>query len=165
MEAYSSYGSEYVLISDSQTFTYEIKGDVNGTLYAVWTTGENPFIKKYVEIRSENGFVLYSGGEAGQVLDNAYNVISVSYMGRLQVFDNPTDENNYTFFEMTYRYELEGELISDIRESYIDEDEYYPANFWIDDPQYSYPDGVINVNGIDNPYDTPEEGIEEGIVG
>ena len=162
METYGKYGSEYILLSDKETFVYQIQGNESGFIYAVWTTGENPFIKKYVDIRGNNGFVMYSGGEAlsDNILDNAYSVISVSYMGRVMVFDDPTDEIIYTFWDMTYRYELEGELNHDIRESYIEEETYFPVDFWIDDPQYSYPDGVINITGIDNPYDSSEDGSE-----
>ena len=46
----------------------------------------------------------------------------------------------------------------DIRESYEDEYGYYPADFWVDDPQYSYPDGEINITGLEN----TDEDLEEG---
>ena len=165
IETYGPNGHEYVFLSESTTFTYEIKGNESGSIYAGWTEGDNPFIKKYVDIRVENGFVMYSGGEVGGLLDNAYSAISVSNMGRIELYDDPTDEVAYTFWDMTYRYELEGELVHDIRESHEDEYDYYPADFWIDDPQYSYPEGIINVTGILNPYETPEEGeIPQGVV-
>ena len=79
-------------------------------------------------------------------------------MGRVEIFDDPSDEKVYKYWDITYRYELEGELVHEISESFEDEYDYYPAYFWINDPQYSYPDGVINITGIDNPY--TEEGNE-----
>ena len=140
---------EYVLISDSQTFTYEITGNEFGCLYAVWTTGENPFVKTYVDIRVENGFVNYSTGEVvSESLDNAYSAISVSNMGSATFFDDPTDETVYTVWDIAYRYEIEGEVQHENTESFEDEYGYYPAQYWVQDPQYSYPDGVINVTGI-----------------
>ena len=153
IESYGTFGVEYILISDNQTFTYEINGDESGFIYAVWTIGDNPFIKKYVDIRVVNGFVIFSGGEGGMdtALDNAYSAISLSNMGRIELFDDPTDEKTYTFWDITYKYELEGELIHDICESFEDEYGYYLADFWVDDPEYSYPDGEINIIGIDNP--------------
>ena len=66
-------------------------------------------------------------------------------MGRVNFYDDPTDETVYTAWDIAYRYELEGELIHDISESFEDEYDYYPAEYWVDDPQYSYPDGEINV--------------------
>ena len=167
-EDYGKNGSEYIFISDSQTFTYEITGEETGYIYAVWTTGENPMIKKYVDIRVTDGFVSYSGGEGGDigggVIDNAYSAISISNSGSITIFDDPTDETVYTAWDVAYRYELEGEVMHDTVESYqYDEDNYYPARFWVDDPQYSYPDGQINITAtiIDNGL---EEGVEE-VVG
>ena len=152
METYGLNGQEYILLSDKQTFTYEITGDESGVIYAVWTTGENPFIKKYVDIRAVNGFVIYSGGEGdiGGILDNAYSAISISNMGRVNIFDDPTDEEVYTLWDVAYRMELDGEIIHNTCESFEDEYDYYPADFWVDDPQYYYPDGEINVTGIIN---------------
>jgi DNA-binding XRE family transcriptional regulator len=149
METYGLNGPEYILISDKQEFTYTITGEETGFLYAVWTTGENPFIKKYVDIRATNGFVSYVGGEASENFDNAYSVISLSSMGRVAFFDDPTDETIYTNWDIAYRYELEGEIQHEIAESYEDEYGYYPAEYWVNDPQYNYPDGEINVTGID----------------
>ena len=150
LETYVFDSWEYILLSDSQTFTYTIEGDVKGSLYGVWTTGENPFIKKYVDIRVVNGFVNYAGGEVykGGLLDNAYSAISVSKMGRATLYDDPTDETVYTCWDVAFKYDLEGEVIHSTCESFEDEYDYYPAVFWVDDPQYSYPDGVINVTGI-----------------
>ena len=37
----------------------------------------------------------------GGILDNAYSSISLSYMGRVQLYDDPTDEKVYTFFEIS----------------------------------------------------------------
>ena len=85
-------------------------------------------------------------------------------MGNITIFDDPTDETVYTAWDVAYRYELEGEVMHDTVESYqYDEDNYYPARFWVDDPQYSYPDGQINITAtiIDNGL---EEGVEE-VVG
>ena len=131
METVGFNGYEYILISDSQTFTYEITGE-DGGLYAVWTTGENPFTKKYVDIRVVNGFVSYAGGEASENFDNAYSAISVSNSGRVRFFDDPTDETVYTVWDIAYRYELEGEVMHDLSESF----DYYPAQYWVNDPQY-----------------------------
>ena len=150
METYSMNGREFVLISDNQAFTYEITGEEEGCLYAVWTTGENPFIKKYVDIRIVNGFIIFSAGEAGNTLDNAYSAISTSRDGRVEIFDDPTDEIVYTAWDIAYRYELEGEIVHEISESYEDEYDYYPADFWVNNPEYSYPDGEINITGIVN---------------
>jgi len=150
MEVYGPNGREYVLISDKQAFTYEITGEEGGCLYAVWTMGENPFVKKYVNIRVVNGFVNYAGGEAGfGMLDNAYSAISLSNSGRVTFFDDPTDETVYTAWDIAYRYELEGEVQHELAESFGDEYDYYPAGYWVNDPEYSYPDGEINVTGID----------------
>ena len=110
METYGMNGSEYRFISDQQAFTYTITGEETGCLYAVWTQGENPFIKKYVDIRATNGFVSYAGGEASQNFDNAYSVIRLSSSGRVTFFDDPTDETVYTVWDIAYRYELEGEI-------------------------------------------------------
>jgi hypothetical protein len=151
LEIYGFNGQEYILISDSQTFTYEITGEEGGFLYAVWTQGENPFIKKYVDIRVTNGFVSYAGGEASENFDNAYSAISLSTDGRVRFFDDPTDETVYSAWDVAYRYELEGEVQHEIAESYEDEYGYYPAEYWVNDPQYSYPDGEINVTGTDAP--------------
>ncbi len=159
METYGLNGPEYILISDKQAFTYTITGEENGFLYAVWTTGENPFIKKYVDIRVTNGFVSYSGGEASDSFDNAYSAISLSVSGRVAFYDDPTDEAVYTAWDIAYRYELEGEVIHDIRESFKDEYDYYPAEYWVDNPEYSYPDGVINVTGTEVSSEDFEEGV------
>ena len=59
---------------------------------------------------------MYSGGEVGGILDNAYSAISVSNMCRIELFDDPTDEKTYTFWDITYKYELEGDIIHDIRD-------------------------------------------------
>ena len=150
LEVYGLNGREYILISDKQAFTYTITGEETGFLYAVWTTGENPFVKKHVDIRVVNGFVNYSGGEGmSDILDNAYSAISIFNSGRVRFFDDPTDETVYTNWDVAYRYELEGEVIHHISESFEDEYDYYPAEYWVDDPEYSYPDGVINVTGTD----------------
>ena len=61
------------------------------------------------------------------------------------------------YYLATYKYELEGELIHDICESYEDEYGYYSANYWVNDPQYSYPDGEINIIGIDNMFKYMQE--------
>jgi hypothetical protein len=83
------------------------------------------------------------------ILDNAYSAISIFNSGRVRFFDDPTDETVYTNWDVAYRYELEGEVIHHISESFEDEYDYYPAEYWVDDPEYSYPDGVINVTGTD----------------
>ena len=147
METYVMNRREYILINESQIFTYEITGEERGCLYAVWTTGENPFVKKYVDIRMTGGFVSYAGGEVGGILDNAYSVISLSSDGRVYFFDDPTDDIVYNGWDVAYRYELEGEIMHDIMESYQDEYGFYPAEYWVNNPEYSYPDGVINVTG------------------
>jgi hypothetical protein len=160
METYGMNGPEYILISDSQAFTYTITGEETGFLYSVWTTGENPFIKKFVDIRVTNGFVSYAGGEASENFDNAYSAISLCASGRVNFYDDPTDKTLYTAWDIAYRYELEGEIQHEIAESYEDEDEYgyYPAEYWVNDPDYSYPDGVINVTGIITSGEDPDEG-------
>ena len=147
METNGVNGQEYILLSESQIFTYKITGEETGSLYAVWTTGENPFVKKYVDIRMTGGFVSYAGGEVGRILDNAYSVISLSRDGRVYFYDDPTDDIVYNAWDIAYRYELEGEITHDIAESYQYEDEFHPAEYWLDNPEYSYPDGVINVTG------------------
>jgi hypothetical protein len=158
MEVYGLNGREYVLISDSQSFTYEITGEEQGWLYAVWTTGENPFIKKYVDIRVTNGFVFYAGGEGGEsgARDNAYSAISLAQSGMVSFCDDPTDETVYTAWDVAYRYELEGEVQHEIAESYEDEYGYYPAQYWVNDPEYNYPDGEINVTATTMPDDYEE---------
>ena len=160
METYGLNGPEYILISDKQAFTYTITGEETGFLYAVWTTGENPFAKKYVDIRATNGFVSYVGGEGFDMFNNAYSAISLSMSGRVSFHDDPTDETIYTNWDIAYRYELEGEIQHEIAESYEDEYGYYPAEYWVNDPQYSYPDGVINVTGIDDTNDDIEDDSE-----
>ena len=102
---------DYVFLSDNQTITYVIKGDENGSIYAVWTSGENPFSKTYVDIRVANGFVTPTGGEISKLFDNAYSVISVSNSGRVNFYDNPTDEIVYKTWDIAFKYELEGETI------------------------------------------------------
>jgi hypothetical protein len=159
METYGLNGPEYILISDSQSFTYEITGEECGFLYAVWTAGENPFVKKYVDIRIVNGFVSYAGGEASDWLDNAYSAISLPSSGRVAFYDDPTDEIEYKMWDVAYRYEIEGEVEHEIAESFGDEYEYYPAEYWVNDPQYNYPDGKINVKGTDAPSEDFEEGV------
>ncbi|MBQ8388638.1 MAG: hypothetical protein IJX46_06915, partial [Clostridia bacterium] len=151
MEVYGKNGHEYILVSDKQAFTYTITGEEEGCLYAVWTTGENPFVKKYVDIRVVNGFVNYAGGEGGfGMLDNAYSAISLSNSGRVTFYDDPTDETVYTVWDIAYRYELEGEIMHDMAESFEDEYDYYPAEYWVDNPEYNYPDGEINVTGTES---------------
>ena len=161
LETYIKDGLEYILISEEQTLTYVITGGVNGTLFAVWTEGENPFIKKYVDIRMTNGFVMYGGGEISSFLDNAYSVISLSNYGRVIFLDNPLDEIKYSMWDIAYRYELEGELVHDMSESYEDEYGFYPAEYWVDSPEYSYPDGVIHVTGVESFGDESGEIIPE----
>ena len=160
METYGLNGPEYILISDSQTFTYQITGEENGFLYAVWTMGENPFTKKHVDIRVTNGFVSYAGGEASEFFDNAYSSISLSSMGRVHFFDDPSDEIDYNVWDIAYRYELEGEIMHDIAESWEDEYDYYPAEYWVNDPQYSYPDGEITVTGTEMKDEDSSDGEE-----
>ena len=159
METYGLNGREYILISDSQSFTYEITGNEQGFLYAVWTQGENPFVKKYVDVKVVNGFVNYSGGEGvSAMLDNAYSAISISNTGRVRFYDDPTDETVYRVWDIAYKYELEGEVMHDISESFEDEYDYYPAEYWVNDPQYNYPDGIINVTGIEDINNDIEDG-------
>ena len=151
---------DYVFLSDNQTFTYVIKGDESGSIYAVWTSGENPFTKTYVDIRIANGFVTPAGGEISKLFDNAYSVISVSNSGRVNFYDNPTDEIVYKTWDIAFKNELEGETIHYTSQGFENEYEYYPADFWVDDPKYCYPDGIINVTGIINPDGDIEEGGE-----
>jgi len=153
MEVYGMNGREFVLISDSKSFTYEITGEEQGWLYAVWTTGENPFTKKYVDIRVTNGFVFYAGGEVVErgVRDNAYSAISLARSGMVSFWDDPTDETVYTAWDVAYRYELEGEVQHEIAESYENEYGYNPARHWVNDPEYNYPDGEINVTATTVP--------------
>ena len=164
MEDYGPNGLEYRVIAESQAFTYEITGEESGFLYAVWTEGENPFVKQYVDIRITNGFVSYVGGEGGDLeggaAENAYSAISISVMGRVAFCDDPTDETVYTAWDVAYRYELEGEVQHDLAESYEDEYGYYPAEYWVNDPQNNYPDGEINVTGIVPTSGEPEGGVE-----
>ena len=154
---------EYLFLSETQTFTYEITGKESGSIYGVWTTGENPFTKKYVDIRMENGFVIFGGGEviSDAILENAYSVISVSKSGRATFFDDPTDETYYKAWDVAFRYEIDGEINHNYYEEYDNEYDFYPAECWIDNPEYSYPDGVINVSGY---IMTGEEGSGEVIL-
>ena len=167
MEVYSKGGYDYVFISDSQSLTYEIKGNEQGWLYSVWTTGENPMIKKLVDIRVTNGFVSYAGGEGGDMgggtRDNAYSAISLAQSGMVSFYDDPTDDVACTTWDIAYKYELEGEVQHESADSYEYEDDYYPARYWLNDPQYNYPDGEINVTGSAS--SNNEEGggkLEEG---
>lgn len=97
------------------------------------------------EKTEESGIIIVIFSES---LDNAYSAISVSNMGRATFFDDPTDETVYTVWDVAYRYEIEGEVQHENVESFEDEYNYYPAQYWVSDPQYSYPDGIINVTGI-----------------
>ena len=118
-------------------------------------------IKKYVDIRVVNGFVNYAGGEVhSEVLDNAYSAISLSTSGRVTFFDDPTDETVYTAWDIAYRYELGGEIMHNMVESFEDEYDYYPAEYWVDNPEYNYPDGVINVTGTESMNNNIEAGGE-----
>ena len=92
------------------------------------------------------------------MLDNAYSAISISNMGRVRFYDDPTDEMVYKMWDIAYKYELEGEVMHDISESFEDEYDYYPAEYWVNDPQYNYPDGVINVTGIESANDNTSDG-------
>lgn len=85
-------------------------------------------------------------------------------MGRVTFFDDPTDETVYTAWDIAYRYELEGEIVHEIAESFEDEYDYYPAEYWVNDPEYSYPNGEINVTGtvLSDDNSDGEEGEEEG---
>jgi hypothetical protein len=76
--------------------------------------------------------------------------------GRVSFYDDPSDETAYTAWDVAYRYELEGEVMHDISESFEDEYGYYPAEYWVDNPEYCYPDGVINVTGTDASSEIPE---------
>ena len=49
-------------------------------------------------------------------------------------------------------------MVHNIAESFEDEYDYYPAEYWVNDPEYSYPDGVINVTGIITSSEDPDEG-------
>ena len=69
-------------------------------------------------------------------------------MGMATFFDDPTDGTVYTAWDVAYRYVIDGEVKHYIAYSYEDEYDYYPAQYWVDDPEYFYPDGVINVTGI-----------------
>ena len=161
---------EYVFISGSKTITYEIVAhkismEQEGTsliaVFPAWTTGETMPAEKYVDIRVENGFVNYSTGEVvSESLDNAYSAVSASNMGRATFFDDPTDETVYTAWDVAYRYDIDGEIQHNTAWSYEDEYDYYPAEYWVDDPQYSYPDGVINVTGINQSSGDLEEVVE-----
>ena len=82
-------------------------------------------------------------------------------MGSVTFFDDPTDETVYTAWDVAYRYELDGEVAHDTVESFEGEYDYYPARYWIDDPQYNYPDGVISVTAITVSNDNVEDGPEE----
>ena len=120
------------------------------------------WLKKYVDIRVTNGFVSYAGGEGGDVgergvRDNAYSAISLARSGMVSFYDDPTDETVYTAWDVAYRYELEGEVQHEIAESYEDENGYYPAQYWVNDPEYNYPDGEINVTATTVPDDYEEQ--------
>lgn len=147
-----------VFISGRKTITYEIVANKISmvqegvrliAVFPVWTTGETMPPEKYVDIKVENGFVNYSSGEMpSESFDNAYSAVSVSGIVMATFFDNPTDETVYRAWDVAYRYEIDGEVQHSIALSYEDEYDYYPAQYWVDDPQNSYPDGVINVTGI-----------------
>ena len=81
-------------------------------------------------------------------------------MGRVSFYDDPTDDIKCNLWDIAYRYELEGEICHDISESFEDEYDFYPAEYWVNDPMYSYPDGEINVTGSVNIIDEPESGVE-----
>ena len=149
---------QFELVSYSQTITYEITDKISMEQYgikqiavlAIWTTEEyasDAVTPNYVDIRVENGFVNYSETSSAPS-DNAYSSISVSTMGVATFFDDPTDETVYTAWDVAYRYEIDGEVQHEIVFSYQDEYDYYPARYWVNDLEYSYPDGVINVTGI-----------------
>ena len=149
---------QFELVSYSQTITYEITDKISMEQYgikqiavlALWTTEEYAsaaVTPTYVDIRVENGFVNYSETPSAPS-DNAYSSISVSTMGFATFFDNPTDGTVYTAWDVAYRYEINGEVQHYVSCSYEDEYDYYPAQYWVNDPEYSYPDGVINVTGI-----------------
>ena len=123
--------------------------------------GRKSVCKKYVDIRVTNGFVSYAGGEGDMssgVRDNAYSAISLARSGMVSFYDDPTDETVYTAWDVAYRYELEGEVQHEIAESYEDEYGYYPAQYWVNDPEYNYPDGEINVTATTVSNDDAEEG-------
>lgn len=130
-------------------------------VFPVWTTGETMTPEKYVDIKVKNGFVNYSEGEAvSKSLDNAYSAISVSNMGMATFFDDPTDGTAYTAWDVAYRYEIDGEVQHNTAYSYEDEYDYYPAQYGVNDLQSSYPDGVINVTGINQSSGGLEQGVE-----
>lgn len=149
-----------VFISGRKTITYEIVANKISmvqegvrliAVFPVWTTGETMPSEKYVDIRVENGFVNYSysaGEMPSESFDNAYSAVSVSGSVMATFFDDPTDGTVYTAWDVAYRYEIDGEVQHEIVSSYQDEYDYYPARYWVNDPEYSYPDGVINVTGI-----------------
>ena len=80
-------------------------------------------------------------------------------MGMATFFDDPTDETVYKAWDVAYRYEIDGEVQHENVESFEGEYDYYPAQYWVNDPEYSYPDGVINVTGIAE----ASGGLEEGV--
>lgn len=88
--------------------------------------------------------------------DNAYSAISLAQSGMVSFYDDPTDDVACTTWDIAYRYELEGEVQHESAESYEYEDDYYPAQYWLNDPQYNYPDGEINVTG------SASSNVEEG---
>ena len=149
-----------VFISGHKTITYEIVANKISmvqegvrliAVFPVWTTGETMPPEKYVDIKVENGFVNYSysaGEMSSESFDNAYSAVSVSGSVMATFFDDPTDGTVYTAWDVAYRYVIDGEVKHYIAYSYEDEYDYYPAQYWVDDPEYFYPDGVINVTGI-----------------
>ena len=70
-----------------------------------------------------------------------------------------TDETVYKAWDVAYRYEIDGEVQHENVESFEGEYDYYPAQYWVNDPEYSYPAGVINVTGIAE----ASGGLEEGV--
>lgn len=64
------------------------------------------------------------------MFDNAYSVISVSNSGRVNFYDNPTDEIVYKTWDIAFKNELEGETIHYTSEGFENEYEYYSAYFW-----------------------------------
>lgn len=147
-------------ISGRKTIIYEIVANKISmvqegvrliAVFPVWTTGETMPPEKYVDIRVENGFVNYSysaGEMPSESFDNAYSAVSVSGSVMATFFDDPTDGIVYTAWDVAYRYVIDGEVKHYIAYSYEDEYDYYPAQYWVSDPEYYYPDGVINVTGI-----------------
>ncbi len=75
-------------------------------------------------------------------------------------WDEVTGATGYTAWDVAYRYDIDGEIQHNTAWSYEDEYDYYPAEYWVDDPQYSYPDGVINVTGINQSSGDLEEVVE-----